>query len=156
MALKFSTGLRNALLDTNSFQDIFANGVLYLYSGTQPTDPDAAATGSMLLKVTLAGGAFAHGTATNGLNFGAAVAGVLPKSSSETWSGACTTAGTIGWFRFCANPADSEPTDADTVRKSFDGSVASSGAQLLMSSTTVAVGDTRTIDSFNASIPASF
>lgn len=156
MALKFSTGLRNALLESNSFQDIFANGVMYLYSGTQPTDPDAAASGSLLLKVTLAGGSFAHGTSTNGLNFGSASAGVLPKSSSETWSGACTTAGTIGWFRFCANAADSEPTDADTVRKSFDGSVSSSGAQLLMSSTTVSIGDTRTVDSFNVTLPATF
>ncbi|MHC1787887.1 hypothetical protein [Solidesulfovibrio sp.] len=154
MALKFSTGLRNALLDAGSFQDVLANGVMYLYSGAQPTDPDAAATGSLLLKITVASGAFSHGTTTNGLNFGAAVAGVLPKSTSEIWSGVCVAAGTIGWFRFCANAADSEPTDADTVRKSFDGSIASSGAQLLMSSVTVAIGDTRTIDSFTVTLPA--
>ena len=154
--LKFSTGLRNALLGSGDFKTIFANCVIYLYPGTQPSDPDAAPSGSLLLKITKSGGEFSHGTSTNGLNFGTAASGVLPKSPSETWSGACTTAGTIGWFRCCANAADSEPTDADTTRRSFDGSVASSGAQLLMTSTTVGVGDTRTIDVFGVTLPSSF
>ena len=152
MPLKLSTGLRTAMLDTNSFQDLMANGVLYLYTGAQP-DPDAAATGTLLSKITVASGAFAHGTATNGLNFGAAAAASIAKSTSEVWSGVGIASGTAGWFRFCANGTDSEPTDADTTRKSFDGAVATSGAQLNMASTTITAGATNTIDTFVFNLP---
>ena len=49
-------------------------------------DADSAATGVPLLKITVGSGAFAHGTSTNGLNFNAAAAGVLSKTSA-VWSG---------------------------------------------------------------------
>jgi len=154
MAFALSTGLRNAMLDTNSFQDTLANGVLYVYTGTQP-GPDASATGTLLLKITVASGAFSHGTATNGLNFGAASGGVISKSGSEVWSGVAVATGTAGWFRYCANGTDSEPSDADTTRKSFDGAIATSGAQLNMASTSITSGATTTIDSFAVTLPAS-
>ena len=154
MALALSTGLRNSMLDTASFQDSLVNGVLYIYTGTQPS-VDAAATGTLLLKITVGSGTFAHGTATNGLNFGAASAGVIAKSTSEVWSGVAVASGTAGWFRFCANGTDSEPTDADTTCKRFDGSIATSGAQLNMASTAITSGATTTIDSFTVTLPAS-
>ncbi len=155
MALRLSTGLRNNMLSEASFQDTMANGVLYIYSGTQPSDPNAAATGTLLLTITVASGTFAHGTTTNGLNFGTPSAGTIPKASGEVWSGVGVATGTAGWYRFCANAADSEPSDADTTRRSFDGAVSTSGAQLNMSSTAITSGATTTVDSFSVTLPAS-
>ena len=155
MALRLSTGLRNNMLSEASFQDTMANGVLYIYSGTQPSDPDAAASGTLLLKVTVASGAFTHGTTTNGLNFGTPSAGTIAKAVAEVWSGVAVATGTAGWFRFCANAADSEPSDADTTRRSFDGAISTSGAQLNMSSTAITSGATTTVDSFSVTLPAS-
>lgn len=155
MALRLSTGLRNTMLADNSLQDAMANGVLYIYSGTQPTDPDAAASGTLLLKITLASGAFAHGTSTNGLNLGTPSAGTIPKATAEVWSGVAVATGTASYYRFCANGADSEPSDADTTRKSVDGAISTSGAQLNMSSTAITSGATTTLDSYSLTLPAS-
>uniref|UniRef100_I2Q024 Uncharacterized protein n=1 Tax=Desulfovibrio sp. U5L TaxID=596152 RepID=I2Q024_9BACT len=155
MALRLSTGLRNTMLADASLQDAMANGVLYIYSGPQPTDPDAAASGTLLLKVTVGSGAFAHGTATNGLNLGTPAAGVISKATGEVWSGVAVATGTAGYYRFCANGTDSEPSDADTTRKSIDGAISTSGAQLNMSSTAITTGATTTIDSFSLALPAS-
>lgn len=153
MALRLSTGLRNDR--ANAIKTAMADGVIYIYAGTQPTDPDAAAAGTLLLKVTVGSGDFTHGTTTNGLEFDAASAGTIAKSASAVWSGAALATGTAAWFRFCANSADSEPSDADTTRISFDGLVTTSGGQLNMSSTSITVGATTTIDSFTWTEPAS-
>lgn len=154
MAMKLSTGLRNALLGTGSFSSVMANCVIYIYSGTQPSDPDAAASGTLLMMVTVGGGSFSHGTTTNGLNWATPSAGVITKAT-ETWSGTGLVTGTAGWFRCCANGTDSEPSDADTVRKSFDGSCSTSGAQMNMTSTTITSGATITFDTGVFTLPAS-
>lgn len=58
MAARLSTALVTKLMDTGSFKDIFANCVIDVYSGTQPTTADAAATGLLLVSVTKASAAF--------------------------------------------------------------------------------------------------
>ena len=58
MALRLSTGLVNKMMDTGSFKDIFANAVLDIYSGTQPTAADDAASGAALVLITKASGAY--------------------------------------------------------------------------------------------------
>jgi len=58
MALRKSTGLRNALAADYGIRDALANTRLRIYSGTQPADADAAATGTLLGTFTLSGGAY--------------------------------------------------------------------------------------------------
>ncbi len=155
MALKFSTGLKHQLLNaikgavttTASLE----NGIIWVYSGSQPADADSAATGVALLKITVGSGAFAHGTSTNGLNFNAAAAGVLTKTSA-VWSGVGLANDTAGWFRFVGNPTDA--LGASTTLPRIDGRVSTSGAELNMSNLVVAVGATSTIDSFTLNFPA--
>ncbi len=55
MAIRLSTGLVNKMLAEGSFKSIFANGVIDIYTGSQPASADTAATGTKLVQVTLAG-----------------------------------------------------------------------------------------------------
>lgn len=152
MALRLSTGLRNALLGTDSFKEIMADGVIRIFPGVQPTSADDAEGATHLVEITLASAAFTPGAPEGGLEFGDAAAGVLPKKTGEVWSGVATATGSAGWFRFYPN---ARPTGASGSAARFDGSVATSGAQLNMSSTAITSGATTTIDSFSMTLPAS-
>ena len=155
MALRLSTGLRNNLLGDgtgNSFKALFLNGVLEIYSGNQPSDPDAIESGTKLVRITVDGGAFTPGAATNGLEFDAATAGAISKAAAEAWQGAGLAVGTAGWYRFYTN---AYTTGASTTAIRFDGNVATAGSQLDLSSTAIKVSLPITIDTFKVTLPAS-
>jgi hypothetical protein len=63
---RLSTGLTNKLLDTGSAKDIFANCVIDIYSGVQPTLPDNVPNGTLLGTVTKASGAYTPETRSAG------------------------------------------------------------------------------------------
>jgi hypothetical protein len=138
-------------LSAGSFRDIFKHGVLKIYSGVQPATADAAATGSLLLTITVASGAFTPGAVANGLCFDAPAAGIITKLSTQVWSGVGAGDGTAGWFRLSANGTDAGSISTTLPR--LDGAIATSGAELNMSSTTVATGATTTIDAFTVTLP---
>lgn len=94
-------------------------------------------------------------TAVNGLNFGAPSAGVMPKLSTQTWSGVAANSGTAGWFRFESAVTDSGALDSTESQFRMDGAISTSGAQLNMSSTTVTALATQTITSFPVTFPTS-
>lgn len=100
--------------------------------------------------------AFAGGvSAANGLKFGTAAAGVLPKHAAQVWSGTAAASGTAGWFRFVGAVGDSGVLDSAESEVRLDGSISTSGAQLNMSSTTVTASATQTITSFPITLPTS-
>jgi hypothetical protein len=82
MTVRLSTGLRTNFAGTTGFGSTFTNGVIYIYSGSQPISADSAISGTLLGIVTTDGLPFAFGTATNGLTFGSAVDGVVSKSAN--------------------------------------------------------------------------
>lgn len=134
--------------EAQSFKDIMAHGVLCIYTGSQPASADVAPTGTKLLEITESSGAFTKGTLTNGLQWHAPVAGVIGKDST-TWSDAGLATGTAGWFRFYANNFE---TGANGL--CFDGAVGTSGAELNLSSTSIVLAATTTIDEFEVTLPA--
>tara|TARA_R110002110_G_scaffold415835_1_gene657226 strand:+ start:41727 stop:42185 length:459 start_codon:yes stop_codon:yes gene_type:complete len=148
--LRFSTGLRNGILNATGVKEAMADGVIRIYSGAQPASADTAPAGTLLLEVTVNGGAFAHGSAANGLEFDDPVNGVLSKAAAEVWRGNGLAAGVAGWFRFCANPADAGGASSTLAR--IDGSVGRTGADLNLSNTNVAVGVPTTVDVFQISM----
>lgn len=157
MALRISTGFRTALLGhgsgaNGSLKDLLADGVIGIFSGSQPADADTVESGTLLVLITESSGAFTGGVATNGLEFGDAAAGVIAKASGEVWSGVGLVTGTAGWFRFYDN---GYVTGASSTEIRFDGSVSTSGAQLNLSSTTITLSATHTIDAFTITMPAS-
>ena len=134
-----------------SLKDVFQDGELRIYSGSQPSSPDAAVSGTLLLEISESAAAWAAGAFANGLEFGDAASGAISKAAAEIWQDAGIAAGTAGWFRFIANPADAGA--ASTTLPRIDGSVGTSGADLNMSSTTITVGATYTIDTFTLTLP---
>ena len=140
--------------DNGGFKDVFRNGVLRIYSGSQPADPDDAASGTLLLEVTVDGGTFAHGDDANALNWADAVLGVIQKEGGDTWKAAGLADGTAGWFRFCANPTDAGGSSTSLAR--VDGSVGTSGADLLLVSTAIVTSDIYYINSAQFTLPMQY
>lgn len=135
MAIRLSTGLINATMSTSSFKSALegASGFLIdIYSGTQPANPDTAASGTLLVTVSLGGtGA--------GMHFeDAAVAGVLLKDAAETWSGEAVATGTAGWWRL--RRTSDTGTGASTTASRMDGSIGTSGADMNQGTLTVTTG----------------
>jgi hypothetical protein len=112
---------------------------------------DATCTTMTSTDVDMSGGV----TAANGLKFGMAAAGILPKLSTQTWSGVAVATGTAGWFRFVGAVADSGALDASELQVRLDGAVSTSGSQLNMSSTSITTSATQTITSFPITLPTS-
>jgi len=91
-------------------------------------------------------------TAINGLNFQAPVAGVLAKETT-VWQAVAASSGTAGCFRFEADPDDDQ--GSSTSFRRIDGSIATSGADMNITSTTITAGATETINTFTLTIPMS-
>jgi len=150
MAIKLSTGLRNILLGRSAalngdgLAGALHLGLINVYSGAQPANADAAATGTLLGVVSVN----ASGT---GLTFDTPTAGTLSKLPSEVWQMTGTVAGTAGWFRFFA--AGGNPAISSTVEVRLDGSIATTGGDLNMSNVHVTVGSPHTIDVFQFVLP---
>ena len=160
MAFRLSTGLVNLMMAQTggnlvgaSFGTLFLDGVIYVYTGSQPATADLTESGTNILIISESGGAFTPASPTNGLEFeDDPLAGVLEKASAETWQGiGIGGGGTAGWFRFYAN---ARTQGASTTAVRFDGACGTSGTEMIMSSTTVVVGATTTIDTFSVTQPS--
>lgn len=124
-----------------SLGEIFRGGNIKIYSGTQPTSPNDAPTGTLLVTIDNGG---------TGFTFNDAASGSVAKASAETWSGTCGATGTAGWARMVT------PTDtgaSSTADPRIDMAVGTSGAQINFSSTSFTSGSTQTITAFSISIP---
>lgn len=149
MSERLSTGLANALL--TSWATLFTNGVMEIYTGTQPATSDLAETGTLLVVITKNGDEFIGGQPTNGLNFGTPVDGVMDKAAAEVWTGLAIADGVAGWVRFYDN---TYTKGASTTAKRFDGAVSTlASAELQMSNTTLITGGPVTINSFPITQP---
>jgi len=147
--------IKMQVIKGGSLKDIFKDGILKIYSGSQPASADNAVAGTELLAISVASGAFVAGTPTNGLEFGAAAAGAISKSTA-VWSDTGIASGTAGCFRLYANASDANGEDTTPfLYPRLDGSVGTSGAELNMSSTSITIGATTTIDTFTITFPAS-
>lgn len=150
--VRLSTKLRNNMASLTGFGTTFLNGIISIYSGPQPLTADSAASGTLLGTVTVDGGAFVAGTATNGLEFDAPVAGVVSKVAADAWRFTGLADGTAGWFRLKGNAADNDL--ASTILPRLDGSIGVSGADLNLSNIAITTGSPNSIDTFSFTIPA--
>ena len=148
----FPAGGMVAVAKGGSLKDVLKDGKLQIYSGAQPANPDSAASGTLLLEITVSSGAWVAAAFGNGLEFeDDPTDGEIEKSASETWSGAAIASGTAGWFRFVGNATDAG--GASTTLPRIDGSIGVSGADMNISSTTITSGRTYTIDNFVLTLP---
>jgi hypothetical protein len=112
-------------------------------------------------------GTFGSGTgstagvaAVNGLSMTyPAVAGAISKSG--TWSGTSSASGTAGWFRLLCSPNyDTGLTNLSTTGNDalfllrIDGSVGTSGADMIVSSTAITAAVSQTASTFTLTVPS--
>ncbi len=135
-----------------SLDEILRDGVIEVYTGTQPATADLAETGTKLLRITVSSGAFTPGSPTNGLNLATAASGSTSKESGETWSGVGLADGTAGWFRYYSN---AYVTGASSTSERFDGVCGVGSGELRMSSLSITTGATTTVDAATITQPAS-
>lgn len=96
-------------------------------------------------------------SAVNGLKMDYNIsAGNFTKDATQTWSGTAAATGTAGWFRYEGSIVDSLALDSASppVYLRMDGSIATSGADLNMSSTSITSGAVQTVSTFSLTIPA--
>lgn len=144
MGIYISTAMRNQILATNPVKTILNLGFLMIYSGAPPTDADQAVTGTLLCKISNASGA-------TGLTLGAVAAGVIPKTSSEVWSGVNAAGGTAGYYRHVSS---ADTGALSTTEPRIQGVIATAGGDLNISSTALVNGATQTIDNYSIAIPS--
>ena len=122
MAIKYSTTLRNNQL-TVQFPT-GPGGNLKIYTGSPPVNPDASATGTLLLTISLPP-----------TPFGSPSSGSISKEG--TWSGVASNSGTAGWFRLNLEPG-----------MIAQGTVGTSGADMIIDNASITSGQTITVTSF--------
>ena len=88
---------------------------------------------------------------TNGLAWNTAAAGVLAKHSGQTWQMVGIAAGTMGYVRWMG--AATDDLGVSTILPRIDMRIATSGAELNASNTTVAVGGISTFDTITITFP---
>lgn len=136
MATRLATATRNAAADAvvDLLDGGSGAGTIKIYTGSQPASANDAATGTLLVTITLSDPAF-----------GAASSGAATLSGTPL-SGTGVASGTAGWARL----ADSA---AATV---IDGSVTATGGggQIELATTTVSSGATVQITSGTVTMPA--
>jgi hypothetical protein len=138
------------------FADLFRHGRLCVYSGTVPTDVDAAIAGILLCEYTVGAGTFVVGTDTYGINFDVAASGVLSKDTTETWQGVGTTAAGVGtagnyWVLY---GNDGTPAGLGTDQEKIMGLIGTSGASFTSGITTWVSGTTYTMETAQIPMPA--
>ena len=144
MAIKTSTGLRNAMLATGSAKAALDSGRINIYAGAAPATADDAVGGATLLcAITL------NSTGTGILFDTAAVNGVLAKKPSETWSGAIAATGTAAWYRHVAAADDGT---LSTTAPRLQGTVALIGADLNIDPNFIS-GQTKVIEHYVIALP---
>jgi len=145
MTLKISTGLRDGILNATGIKESLDGGCLRIYTGTEPATADAAiAVGNTLLCTVT------NDATGTGVTFAAPVAGVLSKTSSETWRGVNAATGTASFFRY-STLADAGASSTTIPR--IQGTVGVSGSDLLVDSVSFTSAASTTIKSVNISMP---
>jgi hypothetical protein len=123
--LKYSAALKNARLDQITSK-VSASGLLRIYSGAQPANPDTAVTSQVkLAELTCNASAFAA----------AASGGVL--TANAVSSANALASGTAAWFRLCKS-------DGTAVA---DGTVGTSGTDCIIDNVAVNAGQNLSVTS---------
>lgn len=119
MALSFSTALRNARLDAITTA-IGNAGLLRIYSGVPPASIGAALSGNTLLAELTCGSGFA-----------AAASGGVLTANAITQDSSADATGTASFFRIYKS---------DGTTAVFQGTAATSGADLNLNTTSIVAG----------------
>ena len=104
MAIQMNQAFKNEVLFTRGIIDLLYYGVIRVYSGTQPVNPNDAPTGTQLGQITTDGNAWTPGQSAGGLRL-SPVPGysLISKPQIDPWVLSVSSSGTAGWWRFIAD-----------------------------------------------------
>ena len=133
MAFQYSVAVRNASLD--QIESIIGTTPrLYFYTGSVPATTATAATGTLLNSAS-------YSLPSDWMN--AASGG--SKTLAGTWSVVANAAGTAGYFRIL---------DSTGTTVGIQGTVGTSGADMILDNNVIASGQTINVTAFTISIAA--
>jgi hypothetical protein len=145
MTLKASTGLRNKILTDAPLRTVLDLGTVKIYAGAVPASADDALGAATLLST------ITNASTATGLTMDtAAVDGVLLKAPAEVWSGVNGAGGTATFYR---HVAVGDTGVASTTQARVQGSIGIAGADMNLTSTTLANGATQTVDFYTLNLP---
>lgn len=151
MTIRLSTGMVASMLNGGAGNGVKAGlalGFIDIYQGSQPADADTGSAGSLKL-----GTVTVNGDGSTGVTFDATTTTTISKAAAETWKFTGLAAGVAGWFRFYQ--AGGSPTATSTTEKRIDGSIGTSGADMNITNTTIALSATTTVDACTLTLPKS-
>jgi hypothetical protein len=140
---KYSTGFKNAVLDTGSVKGVFDGGFINVYSAPTavPLTADAALPSDAVLLAT-----YSDNGGSSGLTLeSAAVSGSIAKTSTQVWKATAIASGTAAFFRYWRT---GDTGALSTTDKRIQGTVAVAGADMNLASTTLTLGNAYTLDFF--------
>lgn len=149
MALKLSTGLRNAMLGTSGFSAVMGDSFIRIYgssdaNSSEPATADAAIPANAVLLCTITGPAAAA------LEYESPVGGVVSKAIAQAWQGTNAASGNATWYRH----TDATDTGAaSTAAARLQGTVGVAGAELNLSNVALANGAPQTVDYYSVALP---
>lgn len=144
MAIKASTGLRNAVMATGSVKETLDGGKIRIFAGAAPATADDAETGTLLCELSV------NSTGT-GLTFdGTPSNGTLVKNPAEVWSGVNVASGTATYYRFVAA---GDTGAASSTQARIQGTVGLSGADMNLSSIVLTAGAPQLLDFYSLTLP---
>lgn len=142
MAIKISTGLRNAAADgIGNAMD--TTGRINVYSGAPPADPQTAAPGTLLATLTLSADAFAVAAT------GAIAANAITGDTSAD------ATGTAGWFRMYKTVDTAPGSVGSATDKRIDGTVTATGGggDITFDSVSFVAGGAINMTGFTLTVP---
>ena len=144
MALKLSTGLRNAMLDSANFKTQMDGGLINVYDGTVPATADAALSGNTLLCT------FSLNSTGSGISFDTTATGdTIAKAPAEVWAGDPVVTGTATFYRHVASGDDGT---LSTTQARIQGQVGA-GNEMLLATNVFTVGVNRALDYYTFTMP---
>lgn len=129
--LKVAVATRNAMLDAITTA-VGSNGLLRIYSGTQPAGPGTAITTQTLLAELACSATFAAGASS----------GVLTASAISSDS-AANASGTATWYRLCTSGGTGV----------VDGTVGTTSSDLVLNTTSIVSGGPVAVTAFTYTAP---
>lgn len=150
--MNFSTAAATGV--AGGFKTTFDAGVIDLMAGPMPADANNAQTGTILARITKAGGAWVAGVSTNGLVYDN-TNGVLSIHSGDTWSGTVLVSGTVGYALVRGNAADDNAAHLTTIARVMLTVSAGGGAECNLSHLDLTLGEPVAVTSVQITQPRS-
>lgn len=144
--MKFSTGLRTAMLNASGLKEQLDGGFIRVYGGVPaPASADDAIPGGATLIVTIS-----DDGAGGGLTLDTPVGGVIYKDPSQVWKGTNATTMQATFFR---HVAAGDTGNSSTTAPRIQGTCGVAAADMLMPNTTLVNGEEHVLAQYAQALP---